>query len=346
MIDLLTAIRDLIQVDVNRRGLAATPAPNLFTECAGDFAAACCSLADSGSGSVAIVTGFFIPHGRPPAAETDGPLGAVFLARALAPLGMRITLLAEASCTPALDAGLDACGLKGSVTVIALPAGPDEWPTFIQETWLPFTRRDDKIHLIALERVGPSHTAASIERQSGGAAVAEFLSEVPAASHDRCHTMRGVDITALTAPAHLLFELADANDGIVTIGIGDGGNEIGMGKLPWHVVRHNIPSGARIACRIATQHAIVAGISNWGAYGLGAGVLHLRGAAELDGLFDLAAERRVLAAMVERGPLVDGVTGEQGIAVDGLEFDRYAEPLAAIGRLLSEGNKSPSANAN
>ncbi len=40
--------------------------------------------------------------------------------------------------------------------------------------------------------------------------------------------MRGIDITESTSPAHWLFE----DDGRpTTIGIGDGGNEIGMGKI-------------------------------------------------------------------------------------------------------------------
>jgi len=38
-----------------------------------------------------------------------------------------------------------------------------------------------------------------------------------------------------------------------------------------------------------------------------------------------------LALLVERGPLVDGVTGERTATVDGLAFDEYAGPLRRIG---------------
>ena len=79
--DVLLSIRDAIQQDPGRRGLAADPASNLITECAGDFAAACHSLANSPHAAVAIVTGFLIPTAQPPSGETDGPLGALFLAR-------------------------------------------------------------------------------------------------------------------------------------------------------------------------------------------------------------------------------------------------------------------------
>src|SRR5437016_3765029 len=79
----LERMRDLIQLDPGRRGLRNDPNTNLITETRGDFAAACRSIADHAAPAVAIVTGFFIPHADPPAAETDGPLGALFLARAL-----------------------------------------------------------------------------------------------------------------------------------------------------------------------------------------------------------------------------------------------------------------------
>ena len=57
----------------------------------------------------------------------------------------------------------------------------------------------------------------------------------------------------------------------VTIGIGDGGNEIGMGKIPHETIVKNIPNGDLIHCRVPTDHLIVAGVSNWGAYALAAG---------------------------------------------------------------------------
>ena len=113
----------------------------------------------------------------------------------------------------------------------------------------------------------------------------------------------------------------------VTIGIGDGGNEIGMGKVPFATICKNIPNGDAVACRTATDHLIVAGISNWGAYALAAGVMLLRGKVDA-GLFDVDRERQLLELLVERGPLVDGVTGQRTATVDGLAFDEYAKPLA------------------
>ena len=65
-------------------------------------------------------------------------------------------------------------------------------------------------HLISIERVGPSHTIDSLRRQPGATPqdIAAFEPEVPAAHRDRCHTMKGRDITDQMVPAHLLFEHA------------------------------------------------------------------------------------------------------------------------------------------
>src|SRR5262249_9814033 len=117
---------------------------------------------------------------------------------------------------------------------------------------------------------------------------------------------------------------------ITTIGIGDGGNEIGMGKISWETIRRNIPNGARVACRVPTDYLIVCGVSNWGGYGLAAGILHLR--ARLAGdLFDHERERELLQLMVQKGPLVDGVREEPSVSVDGIEFDHYVEKLTHLG---------------
>jgi hypothetical protein len=141
--------------------------------------------------------------------------------------------------------------------------------------------------------------------------------------------MRGRDITEHTSPAHWLFEAA-RRDGVTTIGIGDGGNELGMGKIAWEVIRHNIPRGGLVACRVPTDHLIVAGVSNWGAYALTAGVYALRGIVPPPELFDPSTERRILEVMVEQGPLVDGVLARPSVTVDGLSWERYSAVLPRL----------------
>lgn len=73
--------------------------------------------------------------------------------------------------------------------------------------------------------------------------------------------MRGVDISPYTAPLDRLFLLANCP----TVGIGDGGNEIGMGNLA-SMIRRHLPL---IPCAVCTDHLMIATVSNWGALALG-----------------------------------------------------------------------------
>jgi hypothetical protein len=160
------------------------------------------------------------------------------------------------------------------------------------------------MYLIAIERSGP-------------------------ALDNRHYSMHGVDITD-----HLIANLNWPLHMMTSIGIGDGGNEIGMGKIPHETIVKNIPNGDLIHCRVATDHLIVAGVSNWGAYALAAGIALLRGVKLPAELFEPERERAILQTMVEAGPLVDGVTGQQTATVDGLSWDEYIRPLQEIARIV------------
>ncbi len=311
---ILQQLRDIVQDDVGQRGLRTDPERNLVNACPDDFRAACQSLADHRSPGLAIVTGFFIPTAAPPAGETDGPLGAVYLARALVPLGVHVALVTDDCCVRALEAGLAGCGLRKQVPIVALPTPEQAAAMSDADYWAYFDERKGiatLTHLLAIERVGPSH------------------------ADNRCHTMRGRDITDLMSPAHRLFEAAKNRGGVCTIGIGDGGNEIGMGKIPWNVIDRNIPNGRLVACRVPTDHLIVAGVSNWGAYALAAGIHVLRGKPMDAGLVNPAREFEILEVMVNEGGLVDGVLGRPSATVDGLTWEQYASVLGKIGALLS-----------
>jgi hypothetical protein len=156
---ILNNLRDLIQVDVGGRGLRSDPSFNLITTCPGDFAAACHSLAQTPQAKLLMVTGFTIPDARPPCSETDGPLGALHLARALTPLGIEVLIASDGTCKPALQAGLELCHLEDAVKLIELP--PEAWDEQAYVDWvIAATDRSARelTHLLALERVGPSHT--------------------------------------------------------------------------------------------------------------------------------------------------------------------------------------------
>jgi hypothetical protein len=285
----LAAILAAIQTDPGNRGLARDPKDNLFNACPNDFVAACRSIGENRRSVVAITTGFFIPSATPPAFETDGPLGVIFLQRAL--LGCHIHSLSylEGDVDRVLHAGRAMCELP------TVDVGPEGWS-----------------HLIAIERSGPGRD-------------------------ERHYTMRGRDVTEYYDPGltrQLKKSSREQSSRAQTIGIGDGGNEIGMGKIPHETIVKNIPNGDLIHCRVPTDYLIVAGVSNWGAYALAAGIYVIRGIKPLSDLFDPDRECEILEVMVREGPLVDGVTGKQTATVDGLSWDEYVKPLIRIRKIL------------
>src|SRR5262245_47148571 len=131
----LLAIRDLIQEDVGNRGLRTDPTSNLITATADDFAAACRSVAETKGACLWVVTGFYIPTGNPPCGETDGPLGALFLARALPQLGVDVVLFTDDFCTGALQAGLKAAGLQGRIGLVTLPRPDHPASASVEAYW-------------------------------------------------------------------------------------------------------------------------------------------------------------------------------------------------------------------
>jgi D-glutamate cyclase len=346
----LRQIESIIQRDVNHRGLATDPLDNLLTTCRGDFVEACKQISNTKKlRGIGIVTGFYIPSTG--AAETDGPLGTVFLARILARLGHAVFLMTEDFCLSALEAALaranenfstlsrreEFLGLvvksyttkSGVIALVCLRAADESWISRMGEMC---------DQLIAIERVGPSHSLSTFQSQSTqtSASMGKFLAQSPRSDWNHYHTMRGHIITEKMFPAHLLFEPRKRS--FFTIGIGDGGNEIGMGKIPWETIAKNIPNGGLVACRVPTDYNIVCGVSNWGAYGLAAGVWHLRGMPFDEELFSADRERELWEKVLKEAVLVDGVTGQRTLTVDGLSWDDYIQPLCEIAAILKESS--------
>jgi hypothetical protein len=147
-----------------------------------------------------------------------------------------------------------------------------------------------------------------------------------------------MDITERMWPVHRWIQKTadDITQGqsVVTIGIGDGGNEIGMGKIDPKLVASSIPKGAEIHCCVATDYLIVAGVSNWGSYALAAGLFLLRGQRPPVMLFDPQQEYHLLEILVREGGLVDGVTGQRSVSVDGLAWGEYIQPLVRIREVM------------
>lgn len=325
---LIEQMERLIRRDPARRGLLATPEiDSIFPlgqlELAAEDLARNCRHAW-------IVTGFYIPRAIPPSPESDGPPGALLLARILHDLGHSVEILTDPLCSRLLRETARLYGLP----IEMVREIPD---SAVEELYSH--PPGDLTHLIAIERVGPSHTLDSLiaQSRSGSAPVTEFERTVPIGSRDRCHNMRGDIIDAHTGHLHQLFtELPQGNPSLWTIGIGDGGNEIGMGRIPWETLaaRLAVATSPKTICRIATDWNILAGTSNWGGYALAAAVALLRKRTDLLVPWGADREYEILSELVENRLAVDGVTREYQPTVDGLPFLAYIQPWSSIRQLL------------
>jgi hypothetical protein len=272
----------------------------------GGLQQAALSIARHPAPHVALLTGFFVPRARPPAAETDGPPGAAQLAAGLARAGVPVWLVTDELCADAV-----AAAWRAAAAGLGLPPAPSPIETVplrgrarIAELLAAWRSAEPPLsHAIAVERVGPAADG------------------VP-------HNMRGEDISRWTAPLHLLFQ----GGGHASIGIGDGGNELGMGVLPPWLVAQHVDHGDRIACAVAADHLLVCGVSNWGAWALAAALAILRPAwrAALVACLQPALAEQVLARTVEEGPAVDGMLGRQEPSVDGLARPIHAAVLEKL----------------
>ncbi len=221
-----------------------------------------------------IITGFPVPPIMVP--ETDGPPGAVALAKAVESLGGKAEILTYPEIREALE------GLSFS-----------------------FVRKP---------RVSKYSLVVAIE--------------TPGMSADGGHySMSGAVITRETFDG-VVVEAKER--GIPTIGIGDGGNEVGMGNVRDLVERY-IPMGRKIGSVVEVDHLITAGVSNWGAYGLIAEASLLRG-ENLLGSFN---EVEIVEALVGAG-LVDGVTKRAEKSVDGISIKVHEKMLNLLKAMVEK----------
>ena len=121
------------------------------------------------------------------------------------------------------------------------------------------------------------------------------------------HAWNGLDMAPYEARIGRLFEEC-RKQGILTIGIGDGGNEIGMGNI-YDTVRKVVPYGDHCKCpthcgiadSTLVDVAVVATVSNWGAYGIEACLAAITGKPEA--LHTEEEELRIIRECIDAGGL-------------------------------------------
>lgn len=321
-----------------------------------NLAGAVISLVEKGK-KVVTITGFYVPVGDPPATETDGPPGALILAEGLKYLGMEVSLLSDEYTLSALKAGLKILNLsEKEVPIICFPlehSDRDHASRMMNEEnessiSIRFTQDffnslwgQGLTHLVYIERVGPNHTLESLmaQKRQGKPPLKEFETILPPLIRNRCFSSRLEDITRFTAKTHFLLEWAERlNLPVESIGIGDRGNEIGAGKIPWEVFKENsLTNREAVFCsRVKTDHLISCGISNWGGYALLAGAALAMGRLEILKKVTPEQEGMVLDYLVRHGPAIDGITCKQERSVDGIEFDDYIRVIERIKEITFE----------
>jgi hypothetical protein len=250
-------------------------------------------LLDGPRGTVLVVTGFY--EIDPGVIETDGPPGALAVGRALTILGFEPTYVTDRYALPYMKNEL----AEGDSDVVDFPiVGPAESQDFALQL-LATTR---PVAVIAVERCGMT-------------ADGSYLN------------MSGRDLAPYTARTDYLF------NGGFTIGIGDGGNEIGMGGVADAI--RNTPRLPDNPAVTKTDELIISSVSNWGAYGLVAALSALAGRD----LLPTAEDEDALITRMAEGGAVDGHFLVPMAAVDGFSLEENARILEALRRAGTGGGE-------
>lgn len=280
---------------------------------------------------VIIATGWVDqPMVAPDCGESDGPPGALALARAL-----RLALKAS----PVII--VDDCLVDG-IRRIARAAGfqcvpPENLAYSIERdrlltlSVLPFPAIPDLCVKEASNLIDRLQPAACISIERGGMNSAGVI-----------HTMDGMDSGRFHASMDYLF-LAAGERGIATIAVGDGGNEIGMGNIK-DTVRRHVPYGEKCRCGCGAGIAastkvdvlVTAAISNWGAYALAA--LLGAGTGVLEAVNDAGMEGRVLRATAEAG-FHDSILGSVTPGADGCNAGIHQAMVTLLREAVLQGGR-------
>ncbi len=221
--------------------------------------------------------------------ETDGPPGAIAIGEALKGLGRTVTYVSDEYTTPVLRRYAN-----GSAVIDFPIDGIDASKQHAKDI---------------LEQVKPS-LLISIERCGR-------------TRDDTYLNMRYVDISPNTARLDYLFD-----SDVPSVGIGDGGNEIGMGNLA--EVIPTIDSLPDYPAVNQVDRLIIASVSNWGGYGLVAALSRIFGKNLLP---SVESETAMLHGMIESG-VVDGTTGDAVPTVDNFSAEENGALLARLHRAV------------
>ena len=275
---------------------------------------------------VLVVTGAgswpWLPNG-----ETDGPLGAAAIAHTLdAALGAKPIMVAEARNMGPVLATTTAIGL-----MTADPALFQARTGVVLASPFPLG-----------SAAGAAEALRLMDTYEPSAIV--FVEKAGVNGKGLFHSILGTSRTDdMMANAHHLLPLAKER-GCVTIGIGDGGNEIGFGRVveavrdiqPFGRVSKNKEDGG-VATVNGTDVLVSAAVSNWGGYGVAAMLAAL--VRDPDALHGVDAERRMLIDCVRAGGM-DGAVAKMVPLVDGTSPEVQVGLITILHEIVRNGLKT------
>lgn len=247
-------------------------------------------------GTVIIGTGFIVPpYCR---LEGDGPMGVPFLARALA--------LAREAHTIVVTEPANAAAIE----VMLRGVGGLQFASVDEALEVPH-----KIAIAPFPVVGESesrdHAAMLLDKIKPDAMMT--IEKVSRNFEGRYYNGMAVEVTDVAAKLDLMIDEARRR-GVLTIGFGDGGNEMGMGNI-LSVIEEVVPNGKTVASHTMADILVVAGSASWGSYGVEALLAALSG--KHHALHDVHMERRLTDACANAG-IVDPLTGLADGWLDGV----------------------------
>jgi hypothetical protein len=263
---------------------------------------------------VFFLTGFLVrTQFSPEIAESDGPPGVALLARTIYKvLGGIPVVLIEDSIAKRMSAVMEAAGFfmvpiekanevakpsprvsQGAI-VQSFPLDVAD-PLSVAKTWI---EKCSPAAVISVERGGPNALG-------------------------KTHNAQGMDLSHYHARTDLLLKYAYEKDGgPLTISVGDGGNEVGMGNIA-EDLRKWLPYGTECQCpckrgiipETRTDILVASSVSNWGAYAIAAALALLGQDSEAAPNAEL--EEKTVRRGAEVG-FIDSPTGKTDAWVDGM----------------------------
>lgn len=272
------------------------------------------------------------PHITPEIAETDGPPGAAALARAIhRGLGAVPFIIIEESLVKGMEKVLQAAGFRTLSPEQAIACYSSHAPIHGGAV-LPFPCDIEEAKDKSKELIAAYRPSAVISVEKGGMN-----------DKGKIHTSRGAETTEYMAKADYLIMEAKKNN-TLTIGVGDGGNEIGMGVIEKEIKKAikygekcNCGCGGGIAPSTVTDILITAAISNWGAYGIAACLAAIE--RKIDVLHNAAIEKRILTE-VGNASFIDGITGYVDYSADGLDMTIHQSFVTLLNEIVKQAIRS------